>query len=120
MAAVVFAFYAPMTPVSPPQAWAANAARLAAVLGVPADALGRTLEETFPDRITGALGDVRQTIQALAACLGVQLTDEQLAAASRVRRSVQEAMFALRPEALPVLTGLRDRGLKIGLVSDCT
>jgi putative hydrolase of the HAD superfamily len=120
MSAIVFDFYGTLTPVSPPQVWAGNAARLAAVMGVPVDALGRALEETFPDRITGALGDVRQTIQALAARLGVRLTDEQLAAVSRVRRSVQESMFELRPEVLPMLRGLRDRGLKIGLVSDCT
>jgi putative hydrolase of the HAD superfamily len=120
MSAVVFDFYGTLTPVSPPQVWAGNAARLAAVMGVPVDALGRALEETFPDRITGGLGGVRQTMQTLAGRLGVRLSDEQLTTVSRVRRAVQESMFTLRPDALPVLRGLRDRGLKIGLVSDCT
>jgi putative hydrolase of the HAD superfamily len=120
MSAVVFDFYGTLTPVSPPQAWAGNAARLAGVMGVPAGELGRVLAETFPDRITGAFGDVRQTMQVLAGRLDVGLDHEQLDAATAVRREVQEAMFALRPETLPVLTRLRERGLRIGLVSDCT
>lgn len=120
MAAVVFDFFGTLTPVRPPQTWAHNAAQLAAAMGVPADALQVALDETFPDRIVGRFGDVRQTMLALADYLGVRLSDQQLVAASRIRRSVQEAMFGLRPEALPVISALRDRGLGIGLVSDCT
>ncbi len=118
--AVVFDFYGTLTPVSPEQAWAANAARLAEVMGVQAGALTQALDETFADRISGTFGGVRQTIQALAARLGITLTDSQLDDASRTRRRLQEAMFALRPEVLPVLARLRERGMKIGLVSDCT
>jgi putative hydrolase of the HAD superfamily len=120
MSAVVFDFFGTLTPISPPRAWADNTAQMAAVMGVQADALGRMLEQTFPDRITGAFGDVRQTMQTLAEMLGVRLSDAQLDAATSVRRSVQESMFALRPETLPVIGALRDRGLAIGLVSDCT
>ena len=120
MTAVVFDFYGTLTPVSPSAAWAANAARLAAVFGVPADDLMRALDESFPERISGALGDVRPTMQAIGDRLGVRLTDEQLDEASRTRRAAQESMFALRPEALGVIGQLRDRGLRIGLVSDCT
>lgn len=120
IAAVVFDFYGTLTPVSPSTVWAHNSARLAMAMGVPPDALLKVLDETFPDRITGATGGLWQTIRALGERLGVQLTDTQLDEASRVRREVQESMFALRPEALPVIEGLRSRGLRIGLLSDCT
>jgi putative hydrolase of the HAD superfamily len=118
--AVVFDFYGTLTPVSPAAAWTANAASLAAALGVPAAELVRVLDETFGARITGALGGVSQTLEALADRLGVELTDGQLARASQIRRERQEAMFALRPEALGVIRALRTCGLRIGLVSDCT
>ncbi len=118
--AVVFDFFGTLTPVSPSEAWATNAARLAAVMGVPADALLRVLDDSFPERISGALGDVRQTMQVIADRLDARLTDEQLDEASRTRRAMQESMFALRPETLQVIGVLRDRGLRIGLVSDCT
>lgn len=120
MTAVVFDFFGTLTPVSPNGVWAANAARLAAIFGVaPADLL-RVLDDSFPERISGAFGGVRETMQVIGNHLGVHVTDEQLDEASRTRREVQESMFALRPEALDVIGLLRHRGLRIGLVSDCT
>jgi putative hydrolase of the HAD superfamily len=120
MAAVIFDFYGTLTPVSPSEAWASNAAQLARVLGVTPAALVRELDDSFPERISGALGDVGQTMATIAGRLGVTLTPGQLEQAVTTRRAVQEAMFALRPEATGVIGTLRDRGLKIGLVSDCT
>lgn len=120
MAAVVFDFYGTLTPVSPDEAWASNAATLAAAFRVSPAALVTALDETFGERMTGTFGTVRQTMRALADRLGVVLTDEQLDEASRIRRDRQEAMFTLRPEALPVINQLHERGLKIGLLSDCT
>lgn len=120
MTAVVFDFFGTLTPVSPDEAWASNAATLAAAFGVTPAVLVAALDETFPDRITGALGTVRQTMRALADRLGVVLTEAQLDEASRIRRERQEHMFALRPEALGVIARLRERGLRIGLLSDCT
>ncbi len=120
MSAVVFDFFGTLTPVSPSEAWASNAERLADVLDVPAASLVRVLDDSFPERISGALGDVRQTMQALAERLGVRLTSAQLEKAARVRRTVQESMFTLRPEALAVIRGIRAKGLRTGLVSDCT
>lgn len=118
--AVVFDFFGTLTPVSPDQVWAGNARRLAAALGVPAEALTRALDESFPERITGSLGDVQQTMRVLASRVGGRPSADQLAEASRVRREIQESMFVLRPEAVPVIQRLRAAGLKIGLVSDCT
>jgi len=120
MRAVVFDFFGTLTPVSPSEVWATNAAKLAAVLGVGGASLLQVLDDSFPERISGALGDVRQTLQALAGRLGVRPTEEQLDEAIAARRSVQEAMFTLRPEALGVIAQLRSAGLKTGLVSDCT
>jgi putative hydrolase of the HAD superfamily len=120
MAAVVFDFYGTLTPISPNQAWASNAARLAEVLGVDVASLLQVLDDSFPERISGALGDVRQTMHVLAGRLGARLTEEQLDEASATRRSVQESMFTLRPEALGVIEQLRSAGLRTGLVSDCT
>jgi putative hydrolase of the HAD superfamily len=120
MAAVVFDFFGTLTPVSSSEAWASNAARLAGVMGVSPAALIEVLEASFPERISGALGDVRQTVAVIADRLGVQLTEAQLIEATQTRRAVQESMFELRPEALGVIGYLRSAGMRIGLVSDCT
>jgi len=120
MTAVVFDFFGTLTPVNPNEVWATNAAQLAAIFGVaPADLL-RVMDESFPERISGAFGGVRETMQVIGDKLGVDVTDEQLDEVSRTRRELQESMFALRPEALDVISLLRDRGHRIGMVSDCT
>jgi putative hydrolase of the HAD superfamily len=118
--AVVFDFYGTLTPMGSPQGWAASTARMAQALGVTREELAHVLAETFGERMTGAYGDVPQTMQALAARLGVQLTAGQLDAVVTIRREIQEASFVLRPETVPVLTRLRDGGFRLGLVSDCT
>jgi putative hydrolase of the HAD superfamily len=120
MTAVVFDFYGTLTPVSSSEAWAQNGAKLAAVMGVSPAALIQVLDDSFPERISGALGDVRQTMAAVAERLGVRLSQEQLDKAAQTRRAVQESMFELRPEALGVIGQLRSAGFRIGLVSDCT
>ncbi len=120
MTAVVFDFFGTLTPISPPETWADHATRLAAVMGVPAAALLHALDESFPERISGALGDLRQTLATLAARLGAQLSDGQLDRAVQIRREAQESMFTFRPEALPVLRQLRGQGFRVGLLSDCT
>jgi putative hydrolase of the HAD superfamily len=120
MTAVVFDFYGTLTPVSPSEAWAGNAAKLAAVMGVSPAALVHVLDDSFPERISGALGGVRETMAAVAERLGVRLSHQQLDEAAETRRAVQESMFELRPEALGVIGRLRSAGFRIGLVSDCT
>lgn len=120
MTAVVFDFYGTLTPVSPSEAWAGNAAKLAAVMGVSPAGLIQVLDDSFPERISGALGGVRETMAAVAERLGVRLGQEQLDEAAQTRRAVQESMFELRPEALGVIGRLRSDGFRIGLVSDCT
>jgi putative hydrolase of the HAD superfamily len=120
MSAVVFDFYGTLTPISPPDVWADHAAQLAALLGVSPAAFSAALNESFGDRMTGATGDVRQTVQGLAERLGVQLSEQQLDDVSALRRQVIESTFGLRPEALPTIRRLRERGMRIGLVSDCS
>jgi putative hydrolase of the HAD superfamily len=120
MTAVIFDFYGTLTPVSTAQAWVDHTSRLAALLGVEPEALARALDESYPERATGAMGDVRQTLRTLTARLGVPLTEDRLDQAGRLRQGIQESLFRLRPEALPVVGQLRARGLRIGLVSDCT
>jgi len=120
MTAVVFDFYGTLTPVNSTAAWIDHTSRLAALLGVEPEALARALDESYPERATGALGDVRRTLRTLATRLGAQLTEDRLDKACQLRQAIQESLFRLRPEALPVIGQLRSRGLRIGLVSDCT
>jgi putative hydrolase of the HAD superfamily len=120
MTAVVFDFYGTLTPVSRVEVWTEHVTQLAAALGVRPQALADALDESYPERFTGALGDTRQTLRVLATRLGAQVSEDRLDEACRLRQQIQESLLQLRPEAVPVIEQLRARALRIGLVSDCT
>lgn len=119
-AAVVFDFYGTLTPATTDAVWERHAAVVADALGVPPAGLTAALSESFPERISGALGDATQTLRTLATRLGARPSEEQVATAVRLRQQLQNTLFVPRPEALPSVGRLRARGLRIGLVSDCT
>ena len=90
MAAVVFDFYGTLTPVSRAEVWTDHVSQLAAAFGVAPQDVVRALDESYPERFTGALGDARQTLKTLASRMGVQASDQQLDEAHRLRREIQE------------------------------
>jgi putative hydrolase of the HAD superfamily len=118
--AVIFDFFGTLTPGTPAGVWREQAAQVAAALGVDEQALFGAFHDSFGERVTGALGDLPQTMRALAGRLGLQPTPARLAAACRVRRQAQRELFTLRPDAIGVIEWLRGRGRKIGVLSDCT
>lgn len=120
ISAVVFDYFGTLTPAIPSRVWDEHAARSAAALGIPAAAWRRALEETYPERAAGALGDLKSTFRTLALRCGVRPSAGALAAACAARRTSQREMFRLREDAPGVLAAVRARGLPVGVLSDCT
>jgi putative hydrolase of the HAD superfamily len=118
--AVVFDFYGTLTPPTSDGVWERHAAKVAELLGVPLAELGAALNESFGERVSGALGDATQTMRTLAARLGTRPTEDRLNAAVQLRQQLQTTLFTPRPEAIGVISDLRAAGLRIGLLSDCT
>lgn len=77
-------------------------------------------DATWHERLIGHFGSAVDTFRAVAARLGLQPTEEQLAATVQARLAAYRRMHDLRPDALETLRTLRASGRKIGLVSDCT
>lgn len=118
--AVIFDFFGTLTPSTPANVWDDHAARSAAPLGIPADTWRAALDSSFPERATGRLGDLAETFRTLARRNGVDPSDEALAAACAARMAAQRELFVLREDVISTLSGLRARGLRIGVLSDCT
>ena len=78
------------------------------------------LDASFPERATGSPGDLTATFRTLARRCGVEPSDEALAAACAARLTAQRELFLLRDDAVPTLRALRARGLRVGVLSDCT
>ncbi|GAA2418756.1 hypothetical protein GCM10010420_56640 [Streptomyces glaucosporus] len=118
--AVVFDFFGTLTPHTPAEVWDEHAARSAAPLGIPARTWRAALDDSFPERAVGALGDLRQTLRTLARRCGADPGEAALAAACEARRAAQRELFVLREEALQAVERIRARGLRVGVLSDCT
>ncbi len=118
--AVIFDFFGTLTPSTPAHVWDDHAARSAAPLGIPARTWRTALDTSFPERATGSLGDLTATFRTLARRCGVEPSAEALAAACTARLTAQRELFVLREDAVPALTALRARGLRVGVLSDCT
>ncbi|MEV7329336.1 HAD family hydrolase [Micromonospora sp. NPDC093244] len=92
----------------------------AELLGCPTDTLTEVLDRTYYERATGRLGDAEATLRWVCAQVGVHPSDHALRAAVASRHRAVRADTRLRPDAVPVLTALRGRGLGTGVISDCT
>ena len=91
------------------------------LIGVPVDRLMSTLAATFTDRCLGRWGSFSETMSRLAAEVGVSLSEEQIGELCRVRlASQQRQLMRLRDTAETVIGSLRDSGMGVGVISDCT
>ncbi len=119
-AAVIFDFFATLTPGTPEHVWEEHAARSAAPLGIDVAAWQQSFSDSFPERATGSLGDLPATLRELARRNGIVPDDRALAAACAARRAAQRELFVFRDDAMDVLAKIRARGLRVGVLSDCT
>ncbi|MFZ0186687.1 MAG: HAD family hydrolase [Streptosporangiaceae bacterium] len=119
-AAVVFDFFGTLTPDTPSHVWDAHAARSASPLGISPTVWRAALDSSFHERLIGTLGDLPQTFRTLARRCGVEPDEMALAAACAARTDAQRELFVLREDALPTLRQLRAKGLRVGVLSNCT
>lgn len=118
--AVVFDFYGTLIPSTPEAAWRQQAYAMAEVLGADGDDMHEAFVASYPMRMVGALGGVEQTVEHLARRLGLAVTPEQVLRAAHIRRTLHRQLLTPRPDAVSTLAALRDKGLRVGVVSDCS
>jgi putative hydrolase of the HAD superfamily len=119
--AVVFDFFGTLTVHATAGQRRAGAHRVANALGVSPELFFDRLSCTFTERATGSCGDLAETLIWVAQGCGYLPSTEQVAAGCAERRAVEvEYAMALRPDAYKTLAGLRERGLRLGVITDCT
>jgi putative hydrolase of the HAD superfamily len=118
--AVVFDYFGTLTPTLARVASAVDQPEIATILGVDRDALRAWWASSYPDRSTGRTGDGLATMRLLTRTLGGNDADEAVQAAQRLRLATYATMAQPRANAAEVLTTLRGKGLRIGLLSDCS
>ncbi len=89
-------------------------------LEVDPEAFAAAVRDSFDARCRGVLGDLHQTITRLAAGLGASPDPAAVRAAAERRLHLERSLLIPAPRALEALDRLRRRGLRLGLVSDCS
>ena len=116
MRAVVFDLFGTLIK-SPPGARHVRA--MAEKLGVAFEDLHPAYQQTRPRRDSGDL-DVSQALRVCCKEIGASPSEDQLAAACAELIDFLRGILLPRKGAIETLRTLRDRGLRIGLVSDAT
>ncbi len=117
---MLFDFYGTLAPGRSIAAQVAARTAQAEALGVDPDAFDAQLTATVDERFRGAGGDVEGSLRWLARRLGADPTPEQVRRAAEVRLAGERSFGEPRPDAVEVLRALRDQGVRIGVVSDCS
>ena len=92
---------------------------LAKLLRVDSTAFRALMRETFDARSVGGFGDAGTTLIRLCEMLGTSLDRDTLHAALELRLAIERRLATPRAESISVLRALRQRGISIGLISDC-
>ncbi|NLU80759.1 HAD family hydrolase [Micromonospora sp. HNM0581] len=93
---------------------------IAELLGCPPDTFFEVLDRSFYLRASGRFGSAEATLRWVCEQAGVHPSAEALRAAAIARQQAIRADTRLREEALPTLRALRRRGVRTGIISDCT
>jgi putative hydrolase of the HAD superfamily len=93
--------------------------QMARRLGCDPDAWLALMAATFYLRASGRLGDPTEVLGLLARHLGAAPAYWTLRIVRAQRIAAIAADAPLRPQAVPVLRGLRERGLRTAVISDC-
>ena len=94
--------------------------RMAAALSAPADEFTKEWVNTFPQRVTGEFATTEENIRHVAKTLKLKPTEVQVQEARTIRWDFSKDSLQPKLHAIETLKDLREAGLKIGLISDCS
>jgi putative hydrolase of the HAD superfamily len=115
-AAVIFDLFGTLAPFSA-RAHDQVLSTMAALLHLPAHAFGQAWSAAYLAQEQGLA--IEHALQLLCTGLGRSPTADLLAAAGQLYRDFQQRTLTPYPEAIPVLTVVRQMGYAIGLISNC-
>ncbi len=93
---------------------------MADALSIPSQDFIQLWIETFRERVTGAFATPESNILYICDKVGVSPEDGQIKRAIEIRREFTRDSLTPRSDARDTIHRLKEMGLKIGLVSDCT
>lgn len=120
MRAVVFDLYNTLLPGGSRDARDACSREMAHALGVDPQHFADLFRASASERFRGELGDLAQTLRALAERLGARPSEAAVRLAAVTRTNFIRRLLWPPAQTLSTLDALRARGIKLGLLSNCS
>lgn len=118
--AIIFDFWGTLVPNFSLSEHKAVLGKMAGLMGAPREAFTQQWFDTVKLRMTGEFPSVRANIEAICANLSVPFDAANCEEAVQERYAYAHAHMVPRPAAIATLQEIRHRGLKIGLITDCS
>jgi putative hydrolase of the HAD superfamily len=121
MRAVIFDLYCTLVPGNTSAEHADARRAIGKAPRLDPDAFAAKYHEVWPRRQRGELGDLRESMRAVAAMVqpAAEPSEDDLAEAVRIRMEFVRSGLTPTPQALSTLEILRQRGWRLGLLSNC-
>jgi len=113
--AVIFDLWGTLIPFAS-ERWDSEYERIANVLGVPREQFERAWRSGYEQRL---VSDLRSSVEHACSSMRVARADA-IEEAFRLRVEMHRDTFTPREDAVPALRGLRARGYRTGLVTNCS
>ncbi len=117
---VIFDLYGTLVPGYARTSNLQSQARIAEGLGLDGDVFADLWNQTYEDRAVGRFATWQDNVRHICDRLGVEVSDAQLDAGEAIRMEAIRRSLTPKPGCLDVLAAMKQAGLKLGLVSDCT
>lgn len=118
--AVIFDFWGTLVPNFSLSEHKAVLAKMADRMGAPREAFVQQWLDTVVQRMTGEFTSVHANVEAICTTLSVPFDPESCEQAVQERYAYEREHIVPRPTAIATLREIRERGLKIGLITDCS
>lgn len=120
MKAVIFDLFGTLVPNIPPARFKVNMRVMAGELGVSPEAFEEEWKKSFKQRMTGEVQDGDQQFVPILQAIGAPIDPGALTRTTAIRNRFLKECLDPKPDALEMLDEMKSRGLKIGLVTDCS
>jgi putative hydrolase of the HAD superfamily len=118
--AVIFDLFGTLVPSFTEREYRSILSQMAEILNVPAHDFEVSWSKTFSESILGVIPGVEAKIGKTGGIMDVEFAADQIKAAAEVMTGYSASCMLPRPGAFEVLSQIKRKGLKTGLISDCT
>ena len=118
--AVIFDLFGTLIPNFSEKEYRRIIKRMASVVSAPPEQFWEQWTATFRESIIGVFPDYSAKIKHICSKLGVNPEQDKIAEAVQILLDYEALSMVPRSEAVEVLSTLKQKGYKIGLISDCS